>query len=383
METASALKPAAPSAPPAIQPGKFYLPFVDGLRALSILLVLGFHQLGPVSGWMGKQLSGWVGVDLFFVISGFLITSIILKEQNATGTFNLKNFYTRRWLRIFPAYYFFLSCMLVFGLWRGQPATAYAVAALYLTNLDAAFGWGLVPGGSGVGHTWSLSIEEQFYLTFAPCAFFLRRRLVFLAVAVIAGAYFWRLALLDHGALPLRLLGGFDTKIDSIMYGVLAAHLCQLRVFERGAFKVLADARVQLAVGAAMLVAFHFLGHPGEGAKADQTLFWALKYPLALALMALLIVSLCADPGKPLGRWLSAGPLVWVGRLSYSLYLWHVLPMFPQTHIIIDRLCHGRRYLVEIMTYAICFAAAYFSYRFIESPFLKMKRKFSTVQTAA
>lgn len=370
------------SAPDTGRPEKFYLPFVDGLRAISILLVLGFHQLGPISGWFGKQLNGWIGVDLFFVISGFLITSIILQEQRLTGSFSVKNFYARRWLRIFPAYYFFLAVMLGFGLLRGISVVPFGIAALYLTNFDVAFALGKVTALSGVIHTWSLSIEEQFYLTFAPCAAFLKRHLIWLAVAVIVGVYFWRLMLALHGATPLRLLGGFDTKIDSIMYGVLAAHLCQYRLYERGAARLMGNRVVQLLLVAAMLASFHFLGHPGEPGAGSVEFYWSFKYPITLMLMMLVIISLTASPATLLGRFLSTTPMVWIGRLSYSLYLWHVLPMFPTNYLMIYHFCHGRRYLVELMMFAVCFGLAYGSYRCIEQPFLRLKRRFSAVETA-
>ncbi|CAM6002451.1 unnamed protein product [Sphagnum balticum] len=98
-----------------------YIPALDGLRAISILLVLAFHDIGPVTSEFGHKFNGWIGVDVFFVISGFLITSILLKEaKQHQGQFSLRKFYARRWLRIAPVYYAFL---LVVAAWQFSAAT--------------------------------------------------------------------------------------------------------------------------------------------------------------------------------------------------------------------------------------------------------------------
>ncbi|MBX9689523.1 MAG: acyltransferase, partial [Candidatus Obscuribacterales bacterium] len=143
-----------------------YIPALDGLRAISILLVLAFHDIGPITSQIGHAYSGWIGVDVFFVISGYLITSILLKEASANnGEFSLRKFYIRRWLRIAPAYYAFLAVALGWYCWGGNHhLKPFLCAALYLTNLDLAYGWNLIPLKVGLSHLWSLGLEEQFYL---------------------------------------------------------------------------------------------------------------------------------------------------------------------------------------------------------------------------
>lgn len=117
-----------------------YIPALDGLRGLSVLLILGYHDIGHYTSTFSHWLNAWYAVDLFFIVSGYLITSILLKEQTKTTDINLKNFYLRRWLRIAPAYYLSLGAYIIWHCMGGdhhlQP---FIYAALYLTNLDLSF----------------------------------------------------------------------------------------------------------------------------------------------------------------------------------------------------------------------------------------------------
>ena len=352
-----------------------YLPFLDGLRAISILLVLGFHQLGPATGWLGTQLNGWVGVDLFFIISGFLISSILLKEQEKKGSFSLKNFYVRRWLRICPAYYAFLAFMFGFMLFRGEhDYSAFAIAGLYLTNVDLSLGWGLCTAGAGLLHTWSLSVEEQFYLLWPGLMKVSGKRAFAVCLFLLAAAYVWRICLTANGASWLRLSVGLDTKLDSIMLGVAVAFLWRNQRWQSAARKLVSHPISQLSILGLLAVACHVLGHPAT--EANQMLFWSLKLPAVLVLMSALLVSLLANPESRCGKILSSAPLVFVGRLSYSLYLWHVIVNFPCTNAIFMTLCQHKKYLIELAKYATCFSFAAASYYLIEQPFLRLKSRF-------
>ncbi|MBX9688220.1 MAG: acyltransferase [Candidatus Obscuribacterales bacterium] len=356
--------------------GISYLPFLDGLRAISILLVLGFHQLGPVSGFLGTQLNGWVGVDLFFIISGFLISSILLKEKDKKGCFSLKNFYMRRWLRICPVYYCFLTIMCAWMSLRGEhDYAAFAVAGLYLSNFDMASGWGLISAGTGLLITWSLAVEEQFYL-FWPATLKAAGKKAFpVCIILIAAAYFWRIYLLNNGASWLRLSVGLDTKLDSIMLGVALAMLWRGELFKSKCQEFFAAGWKQTPLIAAVLVSCHYLGHPAT--ETFPLFFWAFKLPLVLLLMTALLLSLLSNPASAAARFLSTRPMVFVGRLSYSLYLWHVIVSFPSTDGILQAICHHKRYLVELAKFAACIGISAGSYYFIEQPFLKIKSKFS------
>jgi peptidoglycan/LPS O-acetylase OafA/YrhL len=353
-----------------------YFPFLDGLRAVSILMVLGFHQLGPFTGWLGTRLNGWVGVDLFFIISGFLITFILLKERARRGTFSLRNFYIRRWLRICPAFYAFLTFMFVWMLCRGEHYySSFAVAGLYLTNVDLGAGWGLCVPAACLLHTWSLSVEEQFYLVWPGLLKLAGNRALRICLFLIAAAYFWRLYLVSAGAGWLRISTGLDTKLDSIMLGVAVALLWSKSDFQAKARQFFGAPIVMPALLIILGVACFLLGHPGT--ETQPWFFWGFKLPLVLVLLTTLMLGLLSAPGCAAARLLSTKFLVWTGRLSYSLYLWHVVVNFPCTDAIMQTLCHHRRYLVELGKYASCFAFAAGSYYLIEKPFLNLKSKFS------
>ncbi|MBX9573749.1 MAG: acyltransferase [Candidatus Obscuribacterales bacterium] len=353
-----------------------YIPALDGLRALAILLVMGFHQLGPATGWLGQKLNGWAGVDLFFIISGFLISSILMKERDREGTFNLRNFYVRRWLRICPAYYLFLALMFVFMLWRGQhDYSAFAIAGFYLSNIDMAAGWGLLPASSGLMHTWSLSVEEQFYLLWPATLLLVKDSALKVCLSIIATVYFWRLALVTLGVPWLGISVGLDTKLDSLMLGVLAALLWRMPSAQIAIKNFFSNPLMHWGSVASTIAALLFLGHP---ALAEPTIFWALKMPGTLLAMTALLLAILANPTSTLGKFLSWRPMVFVGQLSYSLYLWHVIVNFPETNAIFESLCNHRRYLVEFAKYAFCFAIASGSFYLVERPFLKLKSRFSS-----
>lgn len=356
-----------------------YLPALDGLRAISILLVLGFHSIGPVSAQIGKFFNGWVGVDVFFVISGYLITSILLKEstQSADGSFSLKKFYIRRSLRIAPAYYTFLVVALAFQCFTGNHhAAPYVYAALYLTNLNMAFDWGVIPLNIGLNHLWSLAMEEQFYLLWPASLKYLKQHAAKAVTVIIATVYFWRIYLVNSGAPWLRLTAGFDTKLDTIMLGVLLALLFVNEDFREKTRKILGSTFAQIVLFTLTAISFIYLGHPQDGGKSGQLFFWAVKMPASLSLICLSICSILTAPYGLIAKFLSNPLAVAVGRLSYSIYLWHTL-------------VHGAFFLcfaafvarhpgpAELAEFAAIFAASALSYYVIEQPFLRLKSKFS------
>ncbi len=355
-----------------------YMPVLDGLRALSVLMILGFHKLGPLTEKISKLVNGWISVDLFFLVSGFLITSILLKEQDKKGSFSLKNFYIRRWLRLCPAYYVFLGIMFVWMLFRGQhDYAAYLVAGAYLTNMDSVFAWGLLPPASGLLHTWTLGVEEQFYLLWPSCLRITGKKALSFALSVCAVVYVWRLWLVATGASWVRIYVGFDTRIDSIMFGVATCLLWRQAALREKFTPLLSKSSVQVVLASTLLLFCHWLQHPGCGVRYEELLLWGVKMPIVLVLICLLMVSLLANSSTVLGKILSSKVLTWIGRLSYSIYLWHVVVSFPVVNSMIGTLCFHRKYIVEIVNYAACLGMASLSFYFIEQPFLKIKTKYS------
>jgi peptidoglycan/LPS O-acetylase OafA/YrhL len=302
-----------------------YAPALDGLRGVCIALVVACHAGLPLPG-------AWIGVDGFFVLSGYLITALLCAEHATRGRLALGAFWGRRAARLLPA---LAALLVVVGVgaaagvpgWGDGPTAWGIVGALtYSSNwLRAALPLG--PGGAdplgALAHTWSLAVEEQFYLLWPPllagalAAGWSRRRLaagLALAAALGAGwaAWLWATGPGDYGALQ-RLYGGLDTHGAGLLLGALLALVPArgprwarqaglIGVLAAGAVAVLIDVPAPIRYGAGGL-----LGVAGG---------WAL-----------LVAHLTAGAPGAAVRLLRAPPLVWLGRLSYSLYLWHY-PVF-------------------------------------------------------
>jgi peptidoglycan/LPS O-acetylase OafA/YrhL len=296
------------------------IPSLDGLRALSVLMVVAAHVNGSLAGlipaipfWL-YLVWGALGVQTFFVISGFLITHLLLKELHATGTISLKHFYFRRALRIFPAFYVYLAVSLAVTLagWVPGNLRAFLVAGTYT--------WNYLGGGSDLlVHTWSLSLEEQFYLLW-PAALVLlgTRKSVKLAVWVILLSPVSRVVtyflMPDHRALLNAML---HTGLDSIMFGCLLAILWRNVRFNQ---------RIQPFVRgwvAACAAAFSLiLGPVFLGARFRGSYGFVFGFTLNAICLSLILLYVVRNPDSPAGRLLNTPVLRHLGVISYSLYLW-------------------------------------------------------------
>ena len=360
-----------------------YIPAVDGLRAVSIMLVIFSHEIGPVTSEYGHRFNGWIGVDVFFVISGFLITSILLKESlkkggtTDSGKFSLVNFYVRRWLRICPVYYIYLAAVASWYMWGGDHhMKPYVFAGLYLTNLDVAYGWGLIPMKPFLTHLWSLGLEEQFYLVWPACLKWTKKHATTFVALTIAAVYSWRLYLVANGATWFRVFNGFDSKIDVLMAGVLVALLLSKEPVRALIGKTLGNPIAQVILCVLAFYQFQWLGHPSVGTTQDQIYYWAVKMPTTTILISAILASLITGSKGPVARILSNPIPVFVGKLSYSLYLWHPLVHLLYCAFFWDFFSkHGPT--AELYQYGLIFAMAIFSYFVIEMPFLKLKSRFN------
>ena len=291
------------------------IPSLDGLRAISIVLVLLGHLAGtrnfPLSAAVGNYWGiAHLGVGVFFVISGFLITGLLLDETARNGTIRLGRFYFRRTLRIFPAYYAFLAAVAIAGALGTVSLAPHDIsrAMTYTSNYDAGRSW-------FVGHTWSLSVEEQFYLLW-PAALLLSgsRRGLVIAVGVVLAVPVVRL--IEWEALRTFSDGigaRFETVADAIAIGCVLACL-RRRLHESAGYMRFLRSPLFVAVP---VVAF----------AANMTHDHPLVYFVAGLTTVNIAVALCIDwcvtfPEGRVGRVLNATPLVYVGWLSYSLYLW-------------------------------------------------------------
>jgi peptidoglycan/LPS O-acetylase OafA/YrhL len=309
-----------------------HVPALDGLRGVAILLVLGFHS-GLVRG-------GWLGVDLFFVLSGFLITSLLLGEW-AGRTISLRSFYRRRACRLLPALVamvaVYLGVVLVFGDAAGRRASLESalLGLTYTMNIHNM----LVGTGSPdpvINHLWSLATEEQFYLVWPPLLLLLLSRSVHgkkLLACVVGGAAI--AAVGSHWTI---------TYWDALLMGCAAGVL-----FTNGLVPHIPKLVWELALVVALWLALFMV--EGPATNAPVVTVFALAGSIA-------VLAAATSPGSWLARVLGLQPLRYVGRISYGLYIWHH-PLFALL---------GWR-----LGLPAAFATAILSFRYIEQPFLRRR----------
>lgn len=293
------------------------IPSLDGFRALSILLVILYH-LASQSGaplllrrFGDATHSGALGVRIFFSISGFLITTLLLAEYEKRATISLRRFYFRRTLRILPPYFAYLACVMIGG-WLGvvvlHPGDALH-AWTFTTNYNAlTAAWPVV-------HSWSLSIEEQFYLLWPGVLLLIgphrARPLLFAVILIAAG---WRAAAYaDLTTLAPDVPYAFRGVADWLAGGALLALTRRQLHANRWYVRVLAHPALPLLALAAVAAAWTGIGY---WRRAD------LLMTVAIVGTVLLLDWGMTHPGQVLARPLNWAPVAWVGRLSYSLYLW-------------------------------------------------------------
>jgi peptidoglycan/LPS O-acetylase OafA/YrhL len=338
------------------------IPALDGLRAISIALVFlehggdatGYHAPGIMRRVVGTI--GTVGVDVFFAISGFLITLLLLRELHRTERISLKGFYVRRFLRLMPAAIVFLLTVLVMqGLGRGGTMTGrnWLHVVTYTVNFDPHATW-------VTGHLWSLSIEEQFYLLW-PVALVLLgpRRAGIGAVAWLLGAPVVRFVMLR---LHPHDMGRFDNwtpiRVDCIAAGCLLALVAGNAEFRRRT-RASAPAAMLLIAGAIALIFLSFLA----GLRVAVYGVTVGQSVRALCISALIWFSI-NHAETVWGRLLEWKPFVIVGVLSYSLYLWQQPFLAPKGQAWVSSPLHGL---------ILAVSAAILSYVFVERPFLRLK----------
>ena len=368
-------QPAPPPAPPVVPFSLGYRPSLDGLRGVSILAVMSYH-LGFIRG-------GFLGVDIFFVLSGFLITTLLTDEWIRSGSISFRKFYMRRALRLLPALVVLaITCdfaTVIFARLYWPPEAfvpvvfgmAYAslVALFYVTN------WVMISGQTLwiLGHTWSLSIEEQFYVLWPLCLLallkWIRHRgliLSFLTLG-IAASLILRIALVRAHAPVTRVFVGLDTRFDELLIGCMVGVLCSWGLLATSRRSQLLLAAGAMA-GAATLAVLLWKASSKEPAMLQGGL------TVAAGSAGLLIADIVARPAGWLARALGREPLVGIGRISYGLYLWHFPIVYGCGALIVD----GSRPDLPRAALAIglTFVAAIASFRWVERPMLRLKRRF-------
>jgi peptidoglycan/LPS O-acetylase OafA/YrhL len=339
------------------------IPSLDGLRAISIGLVLFGHLLGTSGFFLSPEANkhlalGELGVRVFFVISGFLITNLLLTELAATGRIHIGRFYLRRTFRIFPPYYVFILALAIAELPRWiELAPGDLVHTLsYTSNYHAARSW-------NVGHTWSLSVEEQFYLLWPALLVLLGgRRAVWVAALFVLAAPLIRLGLWELTVSAREGVGHrFETVADSIAVGCVLSG-ARAWLHRQPLYRRALGSRWLLLAPVVVVLSGALAQHP----RID----FFVGFTLRNVLVALCIDRWVTDPSDRVGRVLNSRPFVFVGLISYSIYLWQ--------QVFLNRYAASPSTSFPVnVTLAVVAALA--SYYLVEGPSLRLRQRVERV----
>lgn len=361
---------AAKTAP--ARPKSRYIPSLDGLRAFAVLAVIAYHMGMP---W---ATGGLLGVTVFFVLSGYLITSLLVIEFQGTGRINLPDFWLRRIRRLFPAIVFSVVTIAVLCtifnhalLTKLRPDVIPSL--LFFNNWWQIFHnvsyFDALGSPSPVTHFWSLAIEEQFYLVWPVLLFIMmklgvKKRVLSIMTLVLALLSAVDMAVLfdPHGD-PSRVYYGTDTRAFSLLIGAWLAFVWpsnQLGATDSvnigtGARRALDGVGILAFVGLVLMVAF-----------CDG--FSPFLYYGGLVLCSVLtaiVIAVLVHPASLLSKFWGLPPFVWIGKRSYGIYLWHypiLLLMVPQNGL------SETPWWMLLLTLAVIFAISAFSYTFVENP---------------
>jgi peptidoglycan/LPS O-acetylase OafA/YrhL len=312
-----------------------YQPALDGIRAFAVVAVLFYHAGEP---W---AVGGFLGVDTFFVLSGFLITTLLVTEWASRGTVDLLNFWMRRARRLLPALFLVMVGIIVYaGVFAGS-GELNTIRGDSIASIGYVANWRFIFSGqsyfaqfsqpSPLRHMWSLAIEEQFYLVWpliVTAILWWRRSLRVLigACVVLIAVSATEMALLYHsGQDPSRVYYGTDTRMQSLLFGAIVGILLVMH-------GPLRSRAARLAIRVAAVI----------GAGYTLWLFWRMSertdalyrggFLIAALAVSAVIVSVVQPDRGVLGNFLSLAPLRWVGRISYGLYLWHWPVYLTITH---------------------------------------------------
>ena len=355
-----------------------YLPSIDSLRAIAVIAVIIYHiDANYLPG-------GFLGVDLFFVLSGYLISSLIIKEYKSTGTVNLYNFYVRRARRLLPAVYFMITVVLII-------ITLFNGVLLKKSYLDALFGyiyssnWWYIfhkldyfdsfGSQSPFKHLWSLAIEEQFYMFF-PLIFLifnrksksnnsnskLNKNFIYVVLSLILVSLIAHILLFDINNIN-RIYFGTDTRAFSLLVGVVGAILYPMdRLSERTTKKDNMIYSIVSLVSILVLI--------GIMINTSEYNTWLYRGGfLLVAIIGLIIIISSGRQYTFMSKILSFKPFVFIGKISYSLYLWHFPILVVTTPV--SEIGNPNLFYVTLRIVLIILVATG-SYMFVETPIRKL-----------
>ncbi len=367
---------------------------VHGVRGLAVLGVMASHLFpGDVKTLLeravGATLSfGATGVDLFFVLSGFLITGILYDSLSDSGYF--RKFYARRTLRIFPLYYGVLLAILLFYPWLHityhRQLWAYV---FYLQNTDAVISANVWQSARvSLSHFWSLAVEEQFYLVWPLAVFFLRdiKKLLWACLAFSTIALVLRFYLAFHHAAYHIINCNTLCRADSLLMGAALALLLRTHLHD----SILRFARVTFVAAATTLIGLNLLRlgllHDAAALIAFDASYLALRYTI-LAVASAALIAWCLRPTAATRHFFERPLLRFFGKYSYGLYVLHLIIfgfVSPPFRSLANSYFPSKIWgvvLEGILVFFVSIAAAYASYHLYEKQFLRMKRFFDYNRT--
>jgi peptidoglycan/LPS O-acetylase OafA/YrhL len=364
-----------------------HVPALDGIRGFAILAVMAYHfansldVLGLSSPLLKPFALGWAGVDVFFALSGFLITGILIDTKSAPR--RLTSFYGRRVLRIFPLYYLALLVVLLLQLWIpdagvwGMHETPTSPGSLlwpatFLQNVAIGLEG---RGSSGITtHYWSLAVEEHFYLVWPALVMLARnnRQILALAVTALIVSIGGRMMLLAMQVDLNHMFAMTPVRMDGLALGACAAVL----VREYDVRKLWRPAAVVL-IGSLVFLAAAVVGR--HTTQQSDAVMWLLTFPLTSAAGTAVIIMVLS--GGTLANILSTGALRWLGKYSYGLYVWHPIigVLLLHSNVALTRPGADAPQIILAATavLALDFLVAWMSYNWVERRFLALKHHFA------
>jgi peptidoglycan/LPS O-acetylase OafA/YrhL len=344
-----------------------YMAALDGMRGFLTLGVLLAHTRMALFG------GAMVYMDVFFTMSGYLITSLLIKDYEKRGRISLKNFYVRRFMRLYPALTAMVLCLIAVS-WIFSPnfrdrINEALVSWFYLMDYS---GWFISTPVEYTGHTWSLAVEEQFYLLW-PLMFIgllwmggLTVRTSLIIFAIAAAFWIWKIVLDYNGAPTAHLYRSFDCRADALFIGCALAVLLKAidissypRFYRLCAYSLLPIAMVMIVLGFTM----------------DSKMRWYYCVsPLITALPAAICVIGLLHPQRTFMHTIYEHPVpVFIGRICYGLYIWH----FPIFTLVAAWAPKGAGYITTFLVgWPITFAIATLSHYLIERPFMRARPGF-------
>lgn len=371
---------------------QYYYPSLDGLRFFAFFIVFLHHVLINIHSenliinffLVVIQKNGWVGVDLFFVLSGFLITTLLLKERAKYGKYSLKNFWIRRSLRIWPLYY--LALMVGFFVFPFIPLPGFYSLDSYLLHIKEQLPFYLLFLGnwhvsffgysnfSTISHLWTISLEEQFYLLWPIILLFINslKKAYLWVFIIVFFSLFFRFIFALLGTQHPGIYTNTIARIDTLTMGGLLAllnfynpyFLSKVRRFTKPPFQILVFSTLLI-----ILYKFYFF-NPG---MVFQVVF---GYFIITLFMSYFIVN--ALYNKSLFVRITSHPIiVYLGKISYGLYIWHILAINIARLLLRNTSILG----ILLISFLLTIFLGYVSYNFYERIFLNLKEKYTRIHS--